>query len=83
MSAPVADITSAKVLGPNLFGLFKGYATLRTQRSWTIVEEGDTVRDKVEMLAGAELGRPWKPRQRGIPGGAEQQAVTRAKGACL
>ena len=61
MSVPVADITSAKVLGQNLFGLFKGYNTLRTQCSWTTVEEGHVVGDKVEMLAGAELGRPWKP----------------------
>lgn len=58
MSVPVADIISANVLGWNLFGFFKGYVTLKTQYSWTIVEKGHMVEDKVEMLAGAKQGRP-------------------------
>lgn len=60
MSILVADLTSARVLRQNLFDLFKGPVTLRAQHSWTLVEEGHMLGDKVEMLAGAEQRRSWK-----------------------
>lgn len=61
MNVPVAEIASARVLRQNLFGLFKGYGTLRTQCSWSILEEGHVVGDKVELLAGSEQGGPCRP----------------------
>lgn len=57
MTSPKGE--SAKVLRQNLFGLFKGYGTLRTWYSWSIVEDGHRVEDKAEMLAGAEEGESF------------------------
>lgn len=61
MNVPVAEIASTKVPRQNMFGLFKGYGTLRTQCSWSRLEGGHVAGDKVELLAGAEHGGPCRP----------------------